>query len=57
MPKERLWWFVSVTQICQSNEMTQNEEQRFVQDIVAMTRRIRQPQAIGAVFNGVQDQR
>jgi hypothetical protein len=57
MPKERLWWFVSVTQICQSNEMTQNEEQRFVQDIIVLTRRIRQPQAIGAVFNGVQEQR
>jgi hypothetical protein len=37
--------------------MTQNEEQRFVQDIIALTTSITQRLVFGAVFNGVQEQR
>jgi hypothetical protein len=37
--------------------MTQNEEQRFVQDIIVLTRRIKQRPVFGAVSNGVQEQR
>jgi hypothetical protein len=37
--------------------MTQNEEQRFVQDIIVLTRRIKQRLVFGRVSNGVQEQR